>query len=410
MCRPPLHFMPRLGFFPGENQRQFGLRPGSCDMYNAQQKVLPFVQVRHPTNFMTNQNNKVMGHKPKTKKRAHSPTPNKSNKRDALPANNKYSCDICDRGFKCEDDFTAHMGSHVKCKYDGCSFSAHPKVVLKHIHWYHLTGCADKIKQLECADEIAKWREERRQNYPTKENIAKKKAQQKEQQQRGDVLSNKFFGKFRRNAGGRRSWKSQYWRQEKTKTDPTIKDSLAQNAPDTQGQRMQPEQNLNVSSDPLSCLIKGTDESSSSDDNEPPVDVPLVKSVQELPNALGSIASLYGHGSSSEDEGLSQASHNVNIADKKESLDDCVCANIDEKQIAAEASTRGKRTSWNENDGKRKKRKRKRNKSGDVHQSVVRKPTLLEKLLAPEIRHERNVILQCVRYVVSQNFFNDTSK
>lgn len=31
--------------------------------------------------------------------------------------------------------------------------------------------------------------------------------------------------------------------------------------------------------------------------------------------------------------------------------------------------------------------------------------TLLEKLLNNEIRHERNVILQCVRYVVQNNFF-----
>lgn len=36
-----------------------------------------------------------------------------------------------------------------------------------------------------------------------------------------------------------------------------------------------------------------------------------------------------------------------------------------------------------------------------------RRFTLLEKLLEPEIRHERNVILQCVRFVVKNNFFDD---
>ena len=35
----------------------------------------------------------------------------------------------------------------------------------------------------------------------------------------------------------------------------------------------------------------------------------------------------------------------------------------------------------------------------------IRKSTLLEKLLAPEIRHERNVILQCLRHIVKNNFF-----
>lgn len=34
-----------------------------------------------------------------------------------------------------------------------------------------------------------------------------------------------------------------------------------------------------------------------------------------------------------------------------------------------------------------------------------RKVTLLEKLLESEIRHERNLLLQCVRYVVDNNFF-----
>lgn len=34
-----------------------------------------------------------------------------------------------------------------------------------------------------------------------------------------------------------------------------------------------------------------------------------------------------------------------------------------------------------------------------------RRGTLLEKLLAKDIRHERNVILQCIRYTVNNNFF-----
>lgn len=34
-----------------------------------------------------------------------------------------------------------------------------------------------------------------------------------------------------------------------------------------------------------------------------------------------------------------------------------------------------------------------------------RPPTLLQKLLEPEIRRERNILLQCVRHVVQKNFF-----
>nr|CAD7434018.1 unnamed protein product [Timema monikensis] len=54
-----------------------------------------------------------------------------------------------------------------------------------------------------------------------------------------------------------------------------------------------------------------------------------------------------------------------------------------------------------------------RGQKGDFHQNKRgntsiyvrrRRPTLLEKLLGNEIRHERNAILQCVRYVVQNNF------
>lgn len=38
-----------------------------------------------------------------------------------------------------------------------------------------------------------------------------------------------------------------------------------------------------------------------------------------------------------------------------------------------------------------------------------RRVTLLEKLLESEIRHERNVLLQCVRYTVQNNFFQGKS-
>lgn len=46
-----------------------------------------------------------------------------------------------------------------------------------------------------------------------------------------------------------------------------------------------------------------------------------------------------------------------------------------------------------------------------VHKPVYKKRrlTLLERLLEPEIQHERNVILQCVRYVVKNNYFDKLS-
>ena len=42
-----------------------------------------------------------------------------------------------------------------------------------------------------------------------------------------------------------------------------------------------------------------------------------------------------------------------------------------------------------------------------VFRKRLRQPTLLEKLLLSEIKKERNTILQCVRYVCKNNFFQE---
>lgn len=41
----------------------------------------------------------------------------------------------------------------------------------------------------------------------------------------------------------------------------------------------------------------------------------------------------------------------------------------------------------------------------DMTRKIRNQNTLLEKLLQKDIRHERNILLQCVRYVVGNNFF-----
>ena len=48
--------------------------------------------------------------------------------------------------------------------------------------------------------------------------------------------------------------------------------------------------------------------------------------------------------------------------------------------------------------------------AGDVLQRQIRPPTLLERLLLDEIRRERNLILQCVRYVCNNKFFINDQK
>lgn len=76
-----------------------------------------------------------------------------------------------------------------KCNIDGCQFIAHPKVITKHIQMQHSTGLYKKIANLNNPEDIQKWREERKKKYPTKSNIEKKAAENKEKIERGEKMA-----------------------------------------------------------------------------------------------------------------------------------------------------------------------------------------------------------------------------
>lgn len=83
-----------------------------------------------------------------------------------------HVCDDCNREFKSTESYNEHMALHVKCSFPDCNFEGHEKVVKSHMKYNHEPG--GKLIKNESA-EIAKWREERRKNYPTNETVEKKK-------------------------------------------------------------------------------------------------------------------------------------------------------------------------------------------------------------------------------------------
>lgn len=105
-----------------------------------------------------------------------------------------YSCDTCDRAFAEESKLEEHLKEHKKCEIDGCQFEAHPKVVEVHRKMQHETGYANIISKLHNADEIEKWRNERKSHFPSLENVKKRQAEQEERFARGEVLQTKDFG------------------------------------------------------------------------------------------------------------------------------------------------------------------------------------------------------------------------
>lgn len=101
---------------------------------------------------------------------------------------NEFTCDTCDRIFQNAYLYEAHMKEHIVCNIDGCTFTAHEKIVTNHIKSQHSTGLYDKIRYLSTPEDIKRWREERRNRYPTKSNIEKKQDAQKEMIMRGERL------------------------------------------------------------------------------------------------------------------------------------------------------------------------------------------------------------------------------
>lgn len=158
----------------------------------------------------------------------------------------------------------------------------------------------------------------------------------------------------------------------------------------------------------------------------------------KLSNALGSLMCAYNSSDDSEIEGVVpevKTKTNVdampkveatNESDNEAPLEEKIVKNTDDslQQSLAENSSTNTKEEQVSSSRKRKRVKhrkqtsRKRtnirkkdtgqNKDGlGVQRFRKRKATLLEKLLDSEIRHERNVLLQCVRFVVQNNFFRN---
>lgn len=100
----------------------------------------------------------------------------------------KTCCDTCERTFFTVQQFRKHMSEHRTCGIDGCTFSAHGKIVDKHVSMQHRSGLYDKIRSISTPEDVAKWRAERKKNYPTKESIEERYKRQEEMIKRGERL------------------------------------------------------------------------------------------------------------------------------------------------------------------------------------------------------------------------------
>ncbi|XP_053617573.1 FMR1-interacting protein NUFIP1 [Plodia interpunctella] len=394
--------------------------------------------------FQPSQNQQMYAHRPMNCN-VHQPSYNISE---------QHWCETCDRGFKTSQQLETHKQQHQKCNIDGCQFVAHPKVITKHIQMQHSSGLYKRISKLDNPEEIKKWIEERKKKYPTKSNIEKKSAEIKEKIERGEKMGlrqerfqqNNYRGdgvKRKHNNNFNNHLGKKYHLQDNVEKSKTYSKSKVRKVGPPkkvntlpaiyESRRLRPFTGIqNIDMD-----IDSNDEAEQNECNFDIEDDDTFNNSENgkttgEPTLCGALTSLMCNYGSSDEEMTSKSIQNTvdftEIMRKETKLNDIPKATEDNKsdddsgpeEIKVVHNTNdidviNCKSAKSNNVAKKQVTRRNDHTSQNKRRTFIRlKPnmptTLLHKLLQKEVQHERNVILQCVRYIVKNNYFDNEQK
>ncbi|XP_015432004.1 PREDICTED: nuclear fragile X mental retardation-interacting protein 1-like isoform X2 [Dufourea novaeangliae] len=341
-----------------------------------------------------------------------------------------YYCEICDRDFPSEDGLFTHKNEHKVCGIDGCTFSAHPLLVEKHITMQHNSGLYHRMTNLTTREDIEKWVMERKKRYPTKANVELRKAEEIEKVKRGEIIKQKqdvtkrkrnkvLRSKNRKRIVPKRSTQvysdnvqvqTLYRGLNEFSGTLSLQETELQEEDETNNKTIDSEceQSVNFISDEEDVLIPSTQPAittfclpslvanygSASEESDAPEEVPIKKVTLEC--------DVITKENNIEKEEVKNNESVVNTAYLNINEQQCLNSQSQSNLISSNTTPQHK----NKQNTDSKQHPKVREQRTIVNKKQPHNLQLLERLLSRSIQHERNVICQCIRYIVDNNFFD----